>query len=88
MCEDCILLHTEARWLPKWKVLARANKLHERICKYLNDELWMSEVEYLTKIFKHLNSQNNNMQGRNKNILASIDELVAFTKTFCIEEQS
>ena len=43
------------QWAPilnlfsKWKVLARVNELHERICKYLNDELCMSKVEYLTK---------------------------------------
>ena len=47
----------------------------------------MSEVEYLTKIFGHLNSLNSNMQDRNENILTSIDELVAFKKTFCIEKQ-
>ena len=58
------------------------NELHERFCKYLDGELWMSEVEYLTKIFGHLNSLNSNMQGRNENILTSIDELVAFKKLF------
>ena len=78
----------EARWLSKWKVLACMNELHERICKYFNDELWMSEVEYLTKIFGHLNSLNSNMQGRNENILTLIDKLVAFKKASCIEKQS
>ena len=85
MCEGCILVHTEARWLSKRKVnlLPRVNEFHERFCKYLYDEFWMSKVEY-NKLFGHLNSLNSNIQGRNENILTSIDEshVVAIKKVY------
>ena len=40
----------------------------------------MSEIEYLSEIFGHRNSLNNNMQGRNENILTATDKLGAFKK--------
>ena len=48
--------------------------------KYDKNELWMSKIEYLSEIYRHLNSLNSNMEGRNKNILTATDKLVAFTK--------
>ena len=46
--------------------------------------MWVSKIEYLSQIFRHLNSLNRNMQGRNENILAVTDKLVAFKKKVAI----
>ena len=40
----------------------------------------MSKTEYLSEIFRHLNSLNSNMQDRNENILMARDKLIAFKK--------
>jgi len=47
---------------------------------YLQCEFWLSRLEYLAKIFAHLNSLNTSKQGRVENILTSSDKLVAFKK--------
>ena len=49
-------------------------------CDYLKNNLWLFRLEYLTAIYGQLNRLNSTMQGRNENILISIDKLVAFTK--------
>jgi len=57
---------------------------HERFCEYLLCEFWLSRLEYLAEIFAHLNSLNTSMQGREENILTSLDKLVAFKKKVAI----
>jgi len=49
-------------------------------CDYLKNDLWLFRLEYLTEIYGHPNRLNSSMQGRNENILTSMDKLVAFTK--------
>jgi len=49
-------------------------------CDYLKNDLWLFRLEYLTDIYGQLNRLNSSLQGRNENILISMDKLVAFTK--------
>ena len=91
-----LLMHTDVRWLSKGKVLTRVHELqkelivffykekHERFCKYLRCEFWMTKMEYLTEIFGQLNIVNSRMQGRNDNILTSTDKMVALKKKIVI----
>ena len=60
------------------------NEKPDRFCKYHKNELWMSKIECLSEIFRHVNSLNSNMQGRNENILTATDKLVAFKKKVAI----
>ena len=76
-----LILHTEASWLSRRKVLCRVHKLHkelngffktekhERFCEYLQCEFWLSRLEYLTEVLAHVNSFNTSMRGREENIL-------------------
>ena len=85
-----LLLHMEGRWFSKGNLLSRATELQkelliffeneelDRFCKYLKKELWMSKIVYFSEIFRHLNSLNSNMQGRNENILIATDKISCF----------
>ena len=44
----------------------------------------MSKIEYLSEIFRHLNSLNSNMQGRNETFSQQQIKLVAFKKKVAI----
>ena len=47
----------------------------------------MSKIEYLSEIFRHGNSLNSNMQGRNENILTATNKLVVFKKKVTIRKK-
>lgn len=42
------------------------------------DKRWWTKLSFLSDWFKHLNKLNSSIQSRNKNILTSLDKIIAF----------
>ena len=59
----------------------------ENFVEFLSDDHWCSKLACLADIFHELNLFNRGIQGRNKNILSSIDKINAFQKKSTIRKK-
>ncbi|XP_061597630.1 protein FAM200A-like [Cololabis saira] len=92
---DDLLLHNDVRWLSKGKALERFCALLDEVkaflrlskmraaddhLAFLQDEMSMSNVAFLTDIFGHLNQLNLQLQGRGKTIVDMVEKMESFTR--------
>ena len=83
---ECLLYHTEERWLSKRKVLKRLVQLKTQILSFMetqnkdfgfffHDESWWLKVLFLSDLFDKLTNLNSNLQGPSKNMITAISKL-------------
>jgi hypothetical protein len=70
--------------LSRGKVLTCTFELRDAVhqeheyAQLVADDEWIAKLAYLSDIFIHLNELNRKMQGKNKNILTSMDKIQGF----------
>ncbi len=91
-----LLLHTEAWWLSRGKVLTRVFRLQQELllffkennkasfCECLESTNWQMKLAYLADIYQHLNNLNTSKQGTKESILTSTDKLLAFKNKLAV----
>ena len=83
---ECLLYHTEVRWLSKGKVLKRMVHLKTQVISFMEtqrkdfgfsllDEGWWVKVLFLSDLFDKLNSLNSSLQGPSENIITATSKL-------------
>uniref|UniRef100_A0A8C3FIZ9 Uncharacterized protein n=1 Tax=Chrysemys picta bellii TaxID=8478 RepID=A0A8C3FIZ9_CHRPI len=60
---DCVLTHTEVRWLSRGKIIVRFHPFHLASC--MENNVWLQSLAYLADIFSRINDLNLSLQGLN-----------------------
>ena len=83
---QCLLYHTEVRWLSKGKVLKRLIQLKTQALSLMetqnkdfgfsfHDESWWLKVLFLSDLFDKLNNLNSSLQGPSENVITATSKL-------------